>query len=82
MANDPEYATMMAERRAEYNRRHTAKRKADREALEEQAKTDPEAAKKLADMRKYQCEATTKSRLKMMADAEAGEPEAIVRYEE
>ena len=23
MANDPEYATMMAERRAEYNRRHT-----------------------------------------------------------
>ncbi len=81
MANDPEYATMMAERRAEYNRRHTAKRKADREALEEQAKTDPEAAKKLADMRKYQCEATTKSRLKMMADAEAGDPEAIVRYE-
>ena len=43
--------------------------------------TDPEAAKKLADMRKYQCEATTKSRLKMMADAEAGDPEAIVRYE-
>ena len=81
MASDPEYAAMMAERRAEYNRRHTAKRKADREALEEQAKTDPEAAKKLADMRKYQCEATTKSRLKMMADAEAGDPEAIVRYE-
>ena len=39
------------------------------------------AAKKLADMRKYQCEATTKSRLKMMADAEAGDPEAIARYE-
>ncbi|MEE0763644.1 MAG: recombinase family protein [Akkermansia sp.] len=81
MASDPEYATMMAERRAEYNRRHTAKRKADREALEEQAKTDPEAAKKLAEMRKYQCEATTKSRLKMMTDAEAGDPEATARYE-
>ena len=57
METDPEYAALMAERRAEYNRRHTAKRKADREALEEQAKTDPEAAKKLAEMRKYQSEA-------------------------
>lgn len=43
MASDPEYAAMMAERKAEYNRRHTAQRKAEREALVEQAKTDPEA---------------------------------------
>lgn len=48
MASDPEYAAMMAERKAEYNRRHTAQRKAEREALVEQAKTDPEAAQKLA----------------------------------
>ena len=81
MAADPEYAAMMAERRAEYNRRHTAKRKAEREALEEQAKTDPEAAKKLADMRKYQSEATVRSYQKMKADAEAGDPDAIARYE-
>ena len=81
MAADPEYAAMMAERRAEYNRRHTAKRKADREALEEQAKTDPEAAKKLAEMRKYQSQATVKSYQKMKADAEAGDPDAIRRYE-
>ena len=81
MAADPEYAAMMAERRAEYNRRHSSKRKAEREALEEQAKTDPEAAKKLADMRKYQSEATVRSYQKMKADAEAGDPDAIARYE-
>lgn len=81
MASDPEYAAMMADRRAEYNRRHTAKRKAEREALEEQAKTDPEAAKKLADMRKYQSEATVRSYQKMKADAEAGDLDAIARYE-
>ena len=81
METDPEYAALMAERRAEYNRRHTAKRKADREALEEQAKTDPEAAKKLAEMRKYQSEATVRSYQKMKADAKAGDPDAIARYE-
>lgn len=81
MASDPEYAAMMAERKAEYNRRHTAQRKAEREALVEQAKTDPEAAQKLADIRKYQSEATVKSYQKMRAEAEAGNPEAIERYE-
>ena len=81
MASDPEYAAMMAERKAEYNRRHTAQRKAEREALVEQAKTDPEAAQKLADIRKYQSEAAVKSYQKMRAEAEAGNPEAIERYE-
>lgn len=81
MASDPEYAAMMAERKAEYNRRHTAQRKTEREALVELAKTDEEAAKKLADMRKYQSEATVRSYQKMKADAEAGDPEAIERYE-
>ena len=49
--------------------------------LEEQAKTDPEAAKKLAEMRKYQSEATVRSYQKMKADAKAGDPDAIARYE-
>ena len=81
MAADPEYAAMMAERKAEYVRTRTAKRKAEREALVELAKTDEEAARKLAEMRKYQSEATLRSRQKMVADAEAGAPEAIARYE-
>ena len=81
MAADPEYAAMMAERKAEYTRARTARRKAEREALIELAKTDEEAARKLAEMRKYQSEATLRSRQKMVADAEAGDPEAIARYE-
>lgn len=81
MAADPEYAAMMAERKAEYTRTRTARRKAEREALIELAKTDEEAAKKLAEMRKYQSEATLRSRQKMVADAEAGDPDAIARYE-
>lgn len=81
MAADPEYAAMMAERKAEYTRTRTAKRQAEREALVELAKTDEEAAKKLAEMRKYQCQATVRSYQKMKADAEAGDPDAIKRYE-
>ena len=40
MAADPEYAAMMAERKAEYTRTRTAKRQAEREALVELAKTE------------------------------------------
>ena len=81
MAADPEYAAMMAARKAEYTRTRTAKRKAEREALAELAKTDEEAARKLAEMKKYQSEATVRCYRKMKADAEAGDPEAIKRYE-
>ena len=81
MAADPEYAAMMAARKAEYTRTRTAKRKAEREALAELAKTDEEAARKLAEMKKYQSEATVRCYQKMKADAEAGDPEAIRRYE-
>ena len=81
MASDPKYAATMAEKQAERNRKRTAQRKAEREALVELAKTDPEAAKKLAEMRKYQSEATVRSYQKMRADAEAGDPDAIARYE-
>ena len=45
------------------------------------AKTDEEAARKLAEKRKYQSEATVRCYQKMKADAEAGDPEAIRRYE-
>ena len=81
MAADPEYAAMMAERKAEYVRTRTAKRKAEHDALVELAKTDAEAARKLAEKRKYQSEATVRSYQKRKADAEAGDPEAIARYE-
>ena len=81
MAADPEYAAMMAERKAEYERTRTAKRKAEHDALVERAKTDPEAARQLAEQRKYQSEATVRSYQKMKAAAEAGDPEAIKRYE-
>ena len=81
MAADPEYAAMMAQRKAEYTRTRTAKRKAEREALMELAKTDPEAAKKLSEMKKQQSEATVRSYQKMKADAEAGNPDAIRHYE-
>ena len=81
MAADPEYAAMMAERKAEYVRTRTARRKAEHEALVELAKTDEEAARKLAEKRKYQSEATVRCYQKMKADAEAGDLEAIRRYE-
>ena len=81
MAVDPEYAAMMAERKAEYERTRAAKRKAEHDALVERAKTDPEAARQLAEQRKYQSEAAVKSYQKMKAAAEAGDPEAIKRYE-
>ena len=81
MAADPEYAAMMAERKAEYVCTRTAKRKAEYEALVELAKTDEEAARKLAEKRKYQSKATVRCYQKMKADAEAGDLEAIRRYE-
>ena len=81
MAADPEYAAMMEARKKEYVRTRTAKRKAEHEALVELAKTDEEAARKLAEKRKYQSEATVRCYQKLKADAEAGDPEAIKRYE-
>lgn len=58
---------MMAERKAEYERTRAAKRKAEHDALVERAKTDPEAARQLAEQRKYQSEAAVKSYQKMKA---------------
>ena len=81
MSSDPEYAAMMEERRKEYNRRHTEKRRLEHEALVALAKTDEEAARKLAEKRKYQSEATVRSYQKLKAEADAGNPEAVQRYE-
>ena len=81
IATDPEYAAKVAEQNAKISKERTAKRKAEREALVELAKTDEEAAKKLAEMRKYQSEATVRSYQKMRADAQVGDPDAIKRYE-
>ena len=71
----------MAERKAEYVRTRTARRKAEHEDLVELAKTDEEAAKQLAEKRKYQSDATVRSYQKLKADAQAGDPDAIKRYE-
>ena len=81
MEADPEYAAQVAKRRAEYTRKRTEKRKAEHEALVELAMTDEAAAKLLAEKRKYQSEASSRSRMKMKADAETGDPAAIERYE-
>ena len=81
MKADPAYAEMIQERNAEYNRRHTANRKEKYQELIELAKTDEAAAQELAAIRAYHSRATVKSYQKMKADAEAGDPEAIRRYE-
>ena len=40
-----------------------------------------EAAAQLAEHRAYMCEASKRSRQKMIDEAEAGDPEAVARYE-
>ena len=81
MKADPAYAAMIKERKAEYTRRRTANRHEKYQALVELAKTDEAAAQELAAIRAYHSRATVKSYQKMKADAEAGDPDAIQRYE-
>lgn len=57
------------------------RKKIKREELIRQAEIDPVAAAKLAEMRAYNVNASTKSRQKMYDEAAAGDPEAILRYE-
>ena len=64
--NDPEYAKYLEERNAEYNRRHTARRKEQMEALRARAEAgDQEAQSQLAERKQYQVRATVKSYRKM-----------------
>ena len=80
--NDPEYAKYLEERNAEYNRRHTARRKEQMEALRARAEAgDQEAQSRLAERKQYQVRATVKSYRKMREDALNGDPIAKVRYE-
>lgn len=80
--NDPEYAKYLEERNAEYNRRHTARRKEQMEALRARAEAgDQEAQSQLAERKQYQVRATVKSYRKMRDDALSGDPIAKVRYE-
>ena len=68
--NDPEYAKYLEERNAEYNRRHTARRKEQMEALRARAEAgDQEAKSQLAERKQYQVRATVKSYRKMREDA-------------
>ena len=68
--NDPEYAKYLEERNAEYNRRHTARRKEQMEALRARAEAgDQEAQSQLAERKQYQVRATVKSYRKMREDA-------------
>lgn len=80
--SDPEYAKYLEERNAEYNRRHTARRKEQMEALRARAEAgDQEAQSQLAERKQYQVRATVKSYRKMREDALNGDPIAKVRYE-
>lgn len=80
--NDPEYAKYLQERNAEYNRRHTARRKEQMEALRARAEAgDQEAKSQLAERKQYQVRATVKSYRKMREDALNGDPIAKERYE-
>lgn len=80
--NDPEYAKYLEERNAEYNRRHTARRKEQMEALRARAEAgDQEAQSQLAERKQYQVGATVKNYRKMRDDALSGDPIAKVRYE-
>ena len=77
-----EEAVDLEERKREYNRRRTAKRKAEREELKRLAEQgDKDAAAKLAEIRAKAVLATTKSRKKLEEQAKT-DPEAAKKKEE
>ncbi len=91
-AADPEYLQRLdekerlkqeklLEKERKRSERSAQRAKLTRAELKEKAKTDPEAARQLAEQRKYQSEAAVKSYQKMKAAAKAGDPEAIKKYE-
>ena len=72
---------MKGERQDENQGPRAGKPKGGHCALVERAKTGPEGGRQFAEQRKYQSEAAVKSYQKMKAAAEAGDPEAIKKYE-
>ncbi len=80
--NDLEYAKYLAEKNAEYSRRHTARRKEQLDALKARAEAgDLEAQKQLTEHKQYQVKASVKCYQKMREDALNGDPVAKERYE-
>lgn len=71
MVEDPEYAEEIRRKNEERNKARTARRKAEREALIERARTDPEAAAELKAIRAKACEASKRSRQKKLAQTGA-----------
>ena len=71
MAQDPVYAEEIRRKADERNKVRTAQRSADRKALIERAKTDPEAAAELEAIRAKGREAAERSRQKKLARMEA-----------
>jgi hypothetical protein len=80
-AHDPEYAEKIKQKKAECVRRRTAQRKEARAELIERAKTDPQAAQELAELRAYGREAAYRSLEKKKARA-AIEPEYAAMLKE
>lgn len=62
MANDLEYAEKIRQRKREYNRTHSDKRKAAHADLVKRAETDPKAARKLAEKHAYYARKSLESR--------------------
>ena len=82
MAENPEYAKEVIAKRKEYNRRHTAQRKAKLDDIRLRAENgDATAIAELQAYHKYQSEAAIRSRKKMYELASAGDPVAIERKE-
>ena len=83
MAEDPEFAKMMEERKKEYNRRHAERRKEKMDDIRLRAANGEEKAiQELAEYHKYYADAALKSRQKLYALAASGDPEAIERKEQ
>ena len=77
MAQDPEYAEEIRRKNDERNKARTARRKVEREALIERARTDPEAAAELEAIRAKQRAAAKRSRQKKLAQMEADSEYAV-----
>ncbi|MBR0411713.1 MAG: recombinase family protein [Eubacterium sp.] len=69
MAQDPEYAEKIRQRKAEQTKKATARKRARREELIEKAKTDPEAAAELEVIRAYSRAASRRCREKKLNKA-------------
>ncbi|MCD7884944.1 MAG: hypothetical protein LUI87_14755, partial [Lachnospiraceae bacterium] len=77
MAAEPEYAEMIRARNKEYSRRKCEKVRAKRQALIEQAATDPEAARELTELRAKNAAAQKRYRERKRAKAESGSVQAL-----